>query len=281
MSILKIDLTSARFQVFKNMLVVLEVALKEFGIDFYVIGAVANDIIFSVGGIPIRGTKDVDFAVYINDHDQYQLIRNYLIKNYQFSESNENAFSLISRDGHILDILPFGNIEVEDGVAIEGQGLMNIKVNGLKEIYESGLEEVETEQGNSFKTASLASIILLKLIAFDDRPENRGNDPGDVAYMINNYFNLNDSKIFEYHNDLFGGDESLEIISSTVIGREIKLTLVKNAALFKRTISIIDNHIRQEENSQFVKSMIGDYCDTINMAIDWFKSIKNGISDTN
>lgn len=49
------------------------------------------------------------------------------------------------------------------------------------EVYQSGTEEVEMETGHNFKIATLPSIVLLKLIAFDDRPEKRSKDARDIA----------------------------------------------------------------------------------------------------
>ncbi len=34
------------------------------------------------------------------------------------------------------------------------------------------------------KAATLPAIVLLKLIAYDDRPEHRIKDPGDIAGII-------------------------------------------------------------------------------------------------
>lgn len=56
-----------------EMLSALEKGFKKFGIDFYLVGAVARDVWMSgIHGIaPRRATADIDFAVLINDHGTY------------------------------------------------------------------------------------------------------------------------------------------------------------------------------------------------------------------
>jgi len=279
---LKINLSGARFNNFKSVFDDLEKCLKEVGIDFYVLGALARDMLFSNEEINTRATADVDLAVYINTKDQdiYQLLRNKLIDNYDFVESKENNFALTSTDGTIIDLLPFGEIEVEDGVTIMGEGLSSIKVNGFKEVHLNGLNEVDSEELGSFKVAKLSSIILLKLIAFDDRPEMRENDPSDVSSIIANYFDINANDIYEYHNDLFEGDEiELEFIAAQVIGREMKIIIHENNELYERANSIIESHILKAEKSRFIIGMIGDFCSEIDTAILWLKKILEGIKE--
>ena len=285
MSDLQIDLSNIRFAIFEQVFSNIEATLKKFNIDFYVIGALARDMQFSTDNIATRTTADIDLAIYINGSEaSYQEIKAYLVNKYSFTESSENAFTVISEDGHTIDLLPFGAIEVEDGVSIAGKGLTNIKVNGFKEVFRRGLIKIETTDGTSFSVASLASILLLKLIAWDDRPERRVNDPGDVASIIKNYFSLNADTIYEYHNDLFrdndgGEDYQLEDVSGQVIGREINKIVGQTPALKARTISILESLIKKAELSSFNRSMVGNYCKSIDIAVIWLSFMLKGINE--
>ena len=109
---LKINLSKARFNNFKLDFDKLEKCLKEVDFDFYVMGALARDMLFSNGQINTRATADVDIAVFINtkDDDRYQLLRNKLIDKYGFTGTNDNNFALTSPDGTTIDLLPFGKI---------------------------------------------------------------------------------------------------------------------------------------------------------------------------
>ena len=279
---LQIDLSKARFKNFKSVFEKLEKALIEAEIDFYVLGALARDMHFSVEHIDTRTTADVDLAVYINsrEDDKYKSLRNNLVLNHDFRETKNNNFALISPEGVTIDLLPFGEIEIQDGVRFEGEGLLNIKVNGFKEVHLKGLQEVISDNEVTFKVANLSSIVLLKLIAFDDRPEWRTNDPGDIASIIANYFDLNADNIYENHNDLFETDQvELTDIAAQVIGREINIVLKENEKLHERVIHIIENHISKAEKSPFILGMIGDFCKQIDTAVLWMKTILQGINE--
>ena len=181
-----------------------------------------------------------------------------------------------------IDILPFGQLEVDDGVVVEGEGLSRIKVNGFKEVYLASVEEVYMLDNKQFKVATLPAIFLLKLIAFDDRPDQRPNDPEDCIQIIQNYFNLQSEIIYNQHNDLFGNDElTLELISSRVIGREMRKTLDQNDALRERTTQILISHIAQQEKSSFILRMASYVYLGTEECVRYLEEVLSGIADIN
>ena len=282
MNTLKIDLSDPRFTVFHQMLNDIESALQHFNIDFYVLGALARDLFFTLDRIPTRTTADVDLAVYINGSEkQYEDLKKYLIEQSGFTEIRDNALSLISRNGHTIDLLPFGNIAVEEGVIISGRALANIKASGFNEVFQQGLIKLETVKGESFYAASLSSIVLLKLIAYDDRPEYRPNDPGDVASIIKNFFALNADNIYEHHTDLFNenDDLSLENLSAKVIGREIKQIINQNIKLETRITTILEEHIKKAGRSSFILNMVSEYCSSTEEATKWLNHLLQGLNE--
>lgn len=155
------------------------------GVDFFMVGAIARNVWFASHEEFPRGTKDIDFAVYIPDISKYNLLRERLMGEYGYRDSTENVFCLLSPNGDQVDLLPFGEIEVEGQVLIQGKGLVSVNLDGFREVYEQGLELVRLG-GQQYAICSVPSVIILKLIAFDDRPEYRVKDvhptrPGDPA----------------------------------------------------------------------------------------------------
>jgi predicted nucleotidyltransferase len=109
-----------------EMLLALERGLGKFGIDYYLVGAVARDVWMSgINNIaPKRTTGDIDFAVLINDKGIYEALKEYLIRYESFHPSKENAFVLMWKDKTQVDLLPFGGIEDDDAkVTIQGLDL--------------------------------------------------------------------------------------------------------------------------------------------------------------
>ncbi len=274
------SLNNIREGLLKPVFDALEEAFEKLSIDFYLIGAVARDIWYAKGNAVSTGTRDVDFAVFIANRDDYNRLRKYLVEEKKFVESKANPFTMISSEGLVVDILPFGEIEIDDHVKIAGEGLTSIQVNGFKEVYESGTENIEFDKGHAFAVATLASIVLLKLISYDDRPEQRLKDPRDIASIIQNYFDLQSENIYENHSDLFDTDNfTLQKVGARVIGREIKTIIESNSGLKERIISILKGHIKEADESIFIRNMQTDDNFVVSIVIDWLNEIVNGISE--
>lgn len=130
----------------------------------------ARNVWYTKEGKKLRTTKDADFAVLVGSHTQYEEVKDYLKRYKNFQDSKGNAFVLLAPGDIQVDILPFGQVAIDEGVKVAGDGLSAIKVNGIMEVYQQGTEPVEVATGHRFKIATLPAIVLLKLIAYDDRP---------------------------------------------------------------------------------------------------------------
>jgi predicted nucleotidyltransferase len=263
-----------------EMLSALERGFEIFGIDFYLVGAVARDVWMS--GInkiaPRRTTGDIDFAVLINDKGTYEALKEYLIQTEGFYPYKGNSFVLMWKDKTQVDLLPFGAIEDEDGiVSAEGIGLTNISLQGFSEIYEEGLPEIELEGKHRFKCCTLPGIVILKLIAYDDRPEKRRDDIKDISDILNHFFNMYDNEIWENHNDLFA-DENAELqhIAARVMGREMKRIAERNEKLYNRIEGILDANIDDMPNSKIAAIMIEYFENTIEDNVLLLQQLKQG-----
>lgn len=276
----KIDLNSLRQEGLKEIFSILENAFEQAGIDFYyIIGALARDIWFAKEGINSRATKDIDFAALVAGKEQFEKVKDILKNKFSFTESRGNAFALITPEGRTIDILPFGEIEVNEGVAVVGMGLRAIKVNGFKEVGPRGVEQVEMEN-TKYHIARLPSIVLLKLIAYDDRPEHRQNDPGDIAQIIYHYFTIETDIFYDEHYDLLERiDEGQYIMAARVIGRQLREVLAINPELKERILTILKDHIAQATKNLFVQRMTKTVNGTIETSTSLLQEILEGIQD--
>lgn len=269
----------------KEVFDILELAFKQLDVDFYLIGALARDVWYSRGEITsnVRKTKDVDFAIMIGSESQYKSLRKYLILNHNYQDTKENAFVLITPSMIQVDILPFGGIEIDDRVVIDGMGMTSINVNGFSEVFIDGTEEVELSTGHIFKVATLASIILLKLISFDDRPEVRLKDARDIGNLLYHFFELeNDLMYNQKHADIFQDQEALEKMSiqeiaSEIAGRTIREIIITNPPLLNRIILILNKHLKEAESSLFVKNMSEETGLAISEILRWLNKLLIGV----
>ncbi|HKJ34291.1 MAG TPA: nucleotidyl transferase AbiEii/AbiGii toxin family protein [Balneolales bacterium] len=241
----KINFEQLRQDNLKELFRILEEVLKAINIDYYVIGALAKDSWFAKEDIRSRTTKDFDIAVMISDRDQYFELRDKLIHDHDFVEVKTNDYALNTPFGYPIDILPFGDIEIDDEVHLKGEGLTAIRVNGFNEVYRKGIIPVQTDEEFEFQVATLPSLVLLKLIAYDDRPEQRFRDITDITNIITHFFDIESNMIYDKHNDLFEyADLDLIDYSAIVIGREISSIIKGNDKLKERLLNILklDKH---------------------------------------
>ena len=271
------NLSDIREGELKEVFNALEEAFRSKKVDFYIIGALARNIWYSRGSKSFRTTKDIDFAVMISDKEVYEAVRAYLINYKNFRETKGNSFIMLAPSGVEIDILPFGEVDIDDELKLTG--FTNIGVNGFMEVYQAGTEELPLTTGHSFKIATLPAIVLLKLIAYDDRPEIRIKDASDIINIITHYYDLQAEMIYEEHSDLFGGEEgNLSEISATVIGREIKKITNGNDNLYQRLTGIIERQIYLKENSAFVRIMVNGGNSNVEEIIRILKSLLTGLT---
>jgi len=264
------------------VLAALEKGFTKFGIDFYLIGAVARNVWMSGINriIPRRMTADIDFAVLINDKGLYEQLKEYLINYEEFVLSKENAFVLI-KDGIEVDLLPFGAIEDENSrVTVEGNGYTSIQVPGFKEVYASGLPKLELTDGHSFKFSTLPGIVLLKLLAWDDRPEVRRDDVKDISDILNHFFYMYDHKIWDIHHDLLQ-DENMNSthVAARVMGREMRLIVGQNKILWNRIVGILDLNTEDPAKSNMARIMREYFDNTLEENVELLNHMKIGFAE--
>ena len=266
-----------------EMLYALERGLDKFGIDFYLVGAVARNVwMTGINNIaPRRTTGDIDFAVLINDKGVYEALKTYLILTEGFQPYKGNEYVLIWKENLEVDLLPFCAIDDEDAkFNSNGLGLTSISLQGFSEIYNDGLPTLDLEGKHQFKFCTLPGIVLLKLIAWDDRPESRRDDIKDISDILNHFFDMNDNEIFENHHDLFEKEEaSLKYIAARVMGREMSKIAKKNELLFSRIVGILDSNTLVSQNSDMAKIMVEYYDNTIDDNVQLLKHLRQGFTE--
>jgi predicted nucleotidyltransferase len=192
-------------------------------VSFYLIGARARDVWF-LPEKKSRITRDVDWIAASEEDAVFEEIKERLIKYEGFTET-QNPYSLLSSEKMTVDLLPF--IQNKDR-----------SLEGLNEVFKRGTEGVLFDNSAVYQVATLPAIVFLKLIAWDDRPDYRLKDLGDIAQILDNYFDLESDDIYDNHNDLF--DEiGLNEIAAHVIGRKIRYIIGDSIDLKTRLSHIL------------------------------------------
>ncbi|MBC6993947.1 hypothetical protein QWY85_09900 [Neolewinella lacunae] len=252
-------------------------ASNDLRIEFFGVGALARNTWYVENDLPARGTKDVDFGVYIPSKEVYQQLKDKLIQQYGYTASSTNAFCIISPQKMPVDLLPFGEIANNDKVLVEGKGLTSMNLEGFVEVHLNGLRRVDIE-GDIINLCSIPSVVLLKLIAFDDRPDQRTKDPLDVASIFKVYPSVESDFIWHHYHDLYDGDFSHDDVAVKVIGCEVRKLIVENAALLDRVNRILDDAIAGR--SKLAAYMIEDgQKENVAMMVERLVLFKSGLNN--
>lgn len=273
---LNIKLEDLRQQNLKELFKIVESVFTEFEVEFYILGAMARDAWYAKRQIGSRTTRDVDFALYVSSQEQYDEIIKQLINKHGFSEIKGIPFRLQTPFDYTIDLTPFGEIGIDEAILPDETWDRPIFVNGFKEIFEHALVPVEVEDDSSltFRVASLASIVLLKLIAYDDRPERRNTDPADISDIILHFFDIESEVIYEDHNDLFDRDLELHEIAAVVIGREMSEILKVNKVLRDRVLRILS--LEERTQKKMAEAMARKDI-TLDQVERWFQLLREAV----
>jgi predicted nucleotidyltransferase len=260
----------------KRIIEDLREASSNLDIEFFAVGALARNVWYMENKEDARGTKDVDFGVYVPNHQIYQSLKDMLIANFGYNEISTNAFCLISPYEKLpVDLLPFGEIENQGKVITEGSGLVSINLDGFSEVYEHGLLSKLIE-GVKLSICSIPSVVLLKLIAYDDRPDNRPKDPLDINSIFIYYPDIESEKLWGEYNFLYDDEKTHDEVGISVLGYEISKIIFSNDTLIERVISILDKAINSE--SQLAEKMIQNPVEeTVKSKQDMLVFLRNGI----
>lgn len=237
---------------FYEVFEIIDKVMFQHQIPYYLVGATAVALELLKKGIkPSRGTKDIDFAIMISTLKQYNQLGDTLVE-YGFNRVKAPSTFYSSQYNVAIDILPFGEIAEQDTEQFN-QRHSDLHVLGFKEVLEEA-EKVEIEE-KIVNIPPLPGMIILKLVAWSDRPEERENDLADILRIIEHYFDLNFDEIVEFHHDTFGDREFDKIlISAEVLGRKARNIIVKSETLAARIFNLLEANIKDEQDSKISKA---------------------------
>ena len=156
-------------------------------ISFFLIGAKVRDLILTtVYGInTIRATADIDFAICISDWDQFQKLTEGLLSGRKFIPT-KLVHRLNFKSELLVDLVPFGPIAGRDkrySWPSEPGIIMN--TIGFEEAYEHSIRvKMRSDPLLEIKIASLAGLVITKIISWKDKYPERARDAQDILLIL-------------------------------------------------------------------------------------------------
>lgn len=263
---------------FKEVFDCIDGVMKKLSVPYYLIGASAIALELLKAGIkPSRGTKDIDFAIMISSIKEFEAI---------VGELEEHGFNKVEapwtlynpKFNIVIDLLPFGEIEEKFTVNFNERHT-DLHVLGFSEVLEESTS-VQIEE-KSINLPSLPGMVILKLIAWSDRPEERDNDLYDILRIIEHYFNYNYDEIVEHHNDTFPEDDELDQlkVSARVLGRNASKFLTSSEAINERILKTINENTIDVKKSSIAKQWIKNKDWDLEYAVELLLAFKEGLTE--
>jgi predicted nucleotidyltransferase len=155
--------------------------------------------------------------------------------------------------------MPFGAIADEMGdVYFSGRVMERLSTVGFTEVL-AGAATVRTPTGEEWRVVTLPGILVLKLVAWQDRPE-RGKDATDIWNLLAVYFNLVTDEVYITHLDLLTEEEIPDtthltlLVGARVLGRHVR-QLLANHPVRTRLSALLAEQVVLGEQSPLARTM--------------------------
>jgi predicted nucleotidyltransferase len=208
-----------------------------------------------------------------------QKVRKVLIEDYGFKEVKSIPHRLLYlKNGIMIDLLPFEEITDSETMVFKEGERTNISVLGFTEIYRHLLRIGYHKQ--DFKIATLPSLCILKLIAWDECGIQRQKDIIDISIIIKYYFDLFHEEIFDKHLDLFTENFDTLKCGARLLGRQIKSIIDDNDKLKSKLLDILYANSRDKNNSPLGDILSRQNNQSVDQSISLIIEIISGINES-
>ncbi len=198
-------------------------------VPILLIGAFARDVIFEHvhGVLTERATGDVDVAVLAKTWQQYAELQTALL-GMGFARHPNQAQRLVHCTGLVTDVIPCGDVAAADGHIRWPEDGALMSVVGFDDAFRHAvrvqLRDAGALPGLIVNVASPAAVAILKLIAWNDRQQERRRDMADLAFMVQHYLDAGNRErlLGGEHADLLAREPfDSDLVGAELLGRDM------------------------------------------------------------
>jgi predicted nucleotidyltransferase len=165
--------------VLQPVLFALAAGMRALGVQYCLIGALVPELLLD--DPPPRRTNDADAVVFVATLDDFERIKRDLAPH--GFRATALPYRLAHASGGRLDLLPYSQQLAPDDKLVLAPDLI-FTVTGFDRIAGASLQ-VKLESGDEIPVVPLPLYVLLKLVAFADRP--RWKDPAGAVWCLCHY----------------------------------------------------------------------------------------------
>lgn len=257
---------------------VLRAACTAVGVDFFVIGAAARDLLLEhVYGVrPLRATQDVDAAVAVRGWDEYERVIEELVRQHGFERGREPH--RVRRRHLTVDVVPFGEIAGEGDQVEWPMGTTAMSVLGYQEAYEAAVGII-IDDGPAVPVASLPGVGILKIVAWSEAPHRRRHDPVDLCTILMSYHEVVGERLYDEHADLLEEDDfDYRVASARIYGRDTA-PLLRTTEVRRRIVDVLKKNTEDRYNSPLALTMGAECHRDFAFRLRCLRAFLNGIED--
>jgi len=159
---------------------VVSAVLSDEGWPFVIVGARAPWIL--VADHTWRATRDIDAIVRTPTWDAFERLAEHL-KALGFARPEAHHF--VSPEGAEVDLLPYGEGVVANDTIVWPDGTV-MSALGMEEAFAASVER-EVAPGLSVRVVTAPALVVMKIVAYQERPHERGKDVADVVEVFERY----------------------------------------------------------------------------------------------
>jgi predicted nucleotidyltransferase len=257
---------------------------RDLKLAFFIVGATARDILLQHAHDihPTRATLDIDIGVLVSDWDQFQTLKEALVRTGKFS-STRQVQRMIYDDELLLDIVPFGGIAEDNGsISWPPEFDIEMSIVGFQECYQHAIAvQVSAEPDLVVKVVALAGLAILKLVSWDDSSERRGKDAVDLFVIIKNYIAAgNMDRFFEEADILKEENSNYDRSSARFLGRE--MAKIASQAAKDKLVGILEREAVSSQGHQIAMDVLRRDTfqqESYEQIVAYFRALLRGLLD--
>lgn len=196
------------------------------GINFFVVGATARDIIME--GIydikPFRATVDIDLGVQVKDWCEFAALKESFLRSGKFTETKQEE-RILYKGSHPIDIIPFGKVATSDNhIEWPPEHAVRMSIEGFQECYDNAIQiRLRTTPLLEIRVVTLAGLAILKILSWKERGVSEDKDAKDLLILLRNYAAAgNEDRLFGPDSDLMEQERfELESAGACLLGRDL------------------------------------------------------------
>jgi predicted nucleotidyltransferase len=254
------------------------------GIPFFLVGAKARDLFFSLlfDIQTTRATLDIDLGIKVNSWDEVSKLINGILSTSLFSPVNNIKSRFKHNNGTLIDIVPFGMLEKPIGKIQWPTEDAIMTTNGFEEAYEySQIIRIRTSPILDIRVCTPPAMVMLKLIAWNEKYPERAKDAQDIEFILKQYIDAgNDSRLHGEDKDLLVEGFDYEKASARILGRDI--AKIATAETISVLLEILERETNSKSEFRLITDMLkgrGSFEDLFATTLSLLRELQTGISE--